>query len=226
MNKNKAYIDRVHTWGRIWSVTALLVLLCVPLGISVYYNVWPEAKVLLNALKAVIPIYWGTAVIEVSTYTPLLGAGGTYLSFVTGNISNLKMPCAFSAMERADVKSGSEEGEIVSTLAVGASAITTTVILAVGVLAFTPFIGSLTAEGSFFKPAFDNVLPALFGALLASYFAKHWRLTVLPIIAGTIVYIFTPALPTGTMIFVTIVASIGGALLMLKTGLVGKEKNK
>lgn len=225
MNKNKAYTDRVHTWGRIWTVTALLVLMCVPLGISVYYNVWPEAGVLLRALKAVIPIYWGTAVIEVSTYTPLLGAGGTYLSFVTGNITNLKMPCAFSAMDRAGVKGNSEEGEVISTLAVGASAITTTAILAVGVLAFSPFIGKITEDGSVFKPAFQNVLPALFGALLASYFAKHWRLTILPIVVGTIVYVFSPALPTGTMIFVTIVASIGGALIILRPVL-SEKKNK
>ena len=223
MNKNKAYVDRVHTWGRIWTVTALLVLMCVPLGISVYYNVWPEAKVLLKALKAVIPIYWGTAVIEVSTYTPLLGAGGTYLSFVTGNITNLKMPCAFSAMDRAGVKGSSEEGEVISTLAVGASAITTTVILAIGVLAFSPFIGKITEDGSVFKPAFQNVLPALFGALLASYFTKHWRLTIIPIAIGTLVYMISPALPTGTMIFVTIVASIGGAFLLFKTGHAGKE---
>ncbi|MGN1349306.1 MAG: hypothetical protein ACI4VI_10215, partial [Acutalibacteraceae bacterium] len=128
MNTKKNYTDRVHTWGRVWSVAALIVLMLVPLSFSVYYNAFPSGSVLLKALMAVIPIYWSTAIIETLTYTPLLGAGGTYLSFVTGNITNLKLPCGLNAMERAGVKANSEEGEVITTIAIGASAITTTII--------------------------------------------------------------------------------------------------
>ena len=94
----RQYTDKVHTWGRIWTVGALLVLLSLPFGFSVYYGAWPEAKTVFSALTKVILIYWTTAVIEVITYTPMLGAGGTYLSFVTGNITNLKLPCGLNAM--------------------------------------------------------------------------------------------------------------------------------
>lgn len=216
MKTQKTYTDRVHTWGRIWSVAALLVLFCVPLAFSVYYKAFPDMSVLGKALMSVIPIYWATAIIETTTYTPLLGAGGTYLSFVTGNITNLKLPCGLNAMERAGVKSNSEEGEVISTLAIGASSITTTIIIAVGVLLFTPIIPKLTAPDSVFKVAFDNVLPALFGALGASYFAKHWKISIFPILVGVVAYIFVPSLPVGTMIFVTIVASLSGAFAMYK----------
>lgn len=212
----KDYKDRVHTWGKIWSLSALAVLFSVPLIFSLYYNVFPQFNLLLKALSAVIPIYWGTAVVEVLTYTPMLGAGGTYLSFVSGNIANLKMPCAMNAMDRAKVNASSEEGEVISTIAIGASAITTTVVIAVGVIAFLPFTKYITDDGSVIKPAFENVIPALFGALGASYFAKYWKLSVLPILAGIIAYIFLPTLPVGTMIFVTIVASLAGAFGMYK----------
>lgn len=216
MKTQRSYTDRVHTWGRIWSVSALLVLMLVPLSFSVYYNAFPNGGILMKALMSVIPIYWTTAIIETTTYTPLLGAGGTYLSFVTGNITNLKLPCGLNAMERAGVKSNSEEGEVITTIAIGASAITTTIIIAVGVLLFTPILPKLTAPDSVFKIAFDNVLPALFGALGASYFAKHWKISIFPILVGVVAYIFVPALPVGTMIFITIVASLGGALAMYK----------
>lgn len=206
----------MHLWGSIWSISALAILYAVPLVFSLYYNVFPQINILLKALAAVIPIYWGTAVVEVITYTPMLGAGGTYLSFVSGNIANLKLPCAMNAMNRADVKATSEEGEVVSTLAIGASAITTTIVIAVGVLAFLPVIPYITAEGSIIKPAFEYVIPALFGALCASYFAKYWRLTILPILVGVIVYIFVPSLPVGTMLFITIVVGILGAFAMYK----------
>lgn len=223
MNTQKSYTDKVHTWGRIWSVAALAVLILVPLSFSIYYNAFPNTGVLAKALASVIPIYWATAIIETVTYTPLLGAGGTYLSFVTGNISNLKLPCGLSAMERAGVKSNSEEGEVITTIAIASSAITTTIIIAVGVILFAPVIPKITAPGSPFKVAFDNVIPALFGALGASYFAKHWKISIFPILVGVAVYFFAPSMPVGTMIFVTIVASIGGALIMYKLGLLEKK---
>ena len=214
------YMNRVHTWGRIWTVGALLTLLCVPVAICVRFNAWPELKLVLKALGTVIPIYWITAVIEVLTYTPMLGAGGTYLSFVNGNITNLKLPCGLNAMENAKVKANSEEGEVISTIAIGASAITTTVIIAVGVLLFAPFLGRLTAPDSITSPAFIYILPALFGALGAGYFRKNWKLAIFPILVGIVVLLFAPTLAVGTLIFVTIVAAIGGALALMKLKLV------
>ena len=136
MKKERTYIDKVHTWGSVWSVSALAALFFVPLMFSIRYNAFPQFSMLLKALAAVVPIYWSTAIVEVITYTPMLGAGGTYLSFVTGNITNLKLPCAMNALERAEVKASSEEGELISTVAIAASAITTTIVIAVGVLLF------------------------------------------------------------------------------------------
>lgn len=224
MKKNKAektYIESMHTQGKIWTVAALLVMISVPLLFSIFggeelFSAFPKWSVLSKVLVSVISVYWTTAIVEVITYTPMLGAGGTYLSFVTGNITNLKLPCALSAMDRANVKANSEEGEIISTIAIGASSITTTVILAVGVLAFSPFLGYITDPESILRPAFVYVVPALFGALGASYFAKHWRISIFPILVGILVYIFVPTLAVGTMIFVTIVASVGGAFVMWK----------
>lgn len=216
MKKERTFTDKMHLWGSVWSVSALLVLYSVPLIFSIRYNAFPEFNTLFKALLTVVPIYWATAVIEVITYTPMLGAGGTYLSFLTGNITNLKLPCAMNAMERAKVKANSEEGEIISTIAIGASAITTTVIIAIGVLAFSPVLPKILAEGSVIKPAFEYVVPALFGALGASYFAKYWKISVLPIAVGILAYIFSPGLPVGTMIFVTIAVSILGAFSMYK----------
>jgi hypothetical protein len=161
-------------------------------------------------------LYWVTAVIGVITYVPMLGAGGTYLSFVTGNITNLKLPVGLAAMENAKVRANTEEGEVISTIAIGVSSITTTVIIAVGVLVFSPVLPLITAEGSAFKPAFEWVLPALFGALGASYFAKHWKLVPLPVIVGVIVLLFSPTMGVGTLMFVTIVAAVAGVGVLYK----------
>ncbi len=213
---SQTYTDKMHLWGSIWSVTALCVLFAVPLVFSLYYNAFPQFNTFLSAALKIIPIYWGTAIVEVITYTPMLGAGGTYLSFVTGNITNLKLPCALSALDRSGYKATSEKGEVISTIAIAASAITTTLVIAVGVLAFGPSIAKITAPDSVLAPAFTYVIPALFGALGASYFTKHWKISIFPIFVGVLVYVFAPTLAVGTMIFVTIIASVGGALALVK----------
>lgn len=212
----KSYFDKVHTWGRISCITTICVLFLVPVVFCIHYNAWPPLQGVLKGLAAVMPLYWATAVAEVISYAPLLGAGGSYLSFVTGNIANLKLPCAISAIENAKVRPNTEEGEIVTTISIAASSITTTVIIALGVLLFQPILPKLTAPGSVFAPAFQQIIPALFGAIGASYFIKHIKLSILPILAGTIVLVFAPALSIGILIVVTIVVSIGSAYLMYK----------
>ncbi len=212
----KTYFDKIHQWGTVWNYAGLLVLYSVPIMISIYLSTWPQLGVLGKILPPLLILYWPVGVIEAVTYVPMLGAGGTYLSFVTGNISNLKLPCGLAAMENAKVRANTEEGEIFSTIAIGVSSITTTVIIAVGVLLFAPALPKLTAEGSLTKVAFEQVLPALFGALGASYFYKHWRLAIAPVLGGIIVLLFAPSMIVGTLMFVTIVISIVGAIIMTK----------
>lgn len=221
-NTNKSYFDRVHSWGRISTVTALCVLLMFPVAVCLYLDVFPPIEGVLKGLLKLIPTYWTVAVVEVLVYTPMLGAGGTYLSFVTGNIANLKLPCAISAMEGADVKANSEEGEVISTIAIATSSIVTTVVLAIGIIAFAPFLQSFT-ESPLLKPAFAQVLPALFGALGAGYFIKHWKISFFPILVMIAVLVFAPTMGASTLLFVGIVASVGGALFMYNKGMLDKK---
>ena len=212
----KTYFDKVHTWGRISCISTICVLFLVPVLFCIHYNAWPPLQGVLKGLVAVVPLYWATAVAEVISYAPMLGAGGNYLAFVTGNIANLKLPCAISALDAAKVRPNTEEGEVITTISIASSAITTTVIIALGVLLFRPILPALTAPDSAFAPAFQQVVPALFGAIGASYFIKHPKLSVLPVLAGTLVLVFAPTMQIGVLIIVTIIVSIGSAFLMYK----------
>ena len=128
------YFDRLHVWGTVWNYAALVMMFTLPVGVSLVFDAWPAAGVIGKILLTLIPLYWITAIVEVVTYVPILGAGGTYLSFVTGNIANLRLPCGLNAMENAGVRANSEEGEVISTLSIGASAIATTVVIAAGAI--------------------------------------------------------------------------------------------
>ena len=197
MNKNLSYMDSVHRYGRIWGIIVAAVLLAFPLVLSLIFKTAPDFGVLLAGVIATAPMYWAVGIVEIFTYVPMLGAGGTYLSFVTGNISNLKLPCAIDAMERAGVKASSEEGEVISTISIAVSSIVTTLIILVGVICIVPLTPIL--ESPILVPAFDMILPALFGGLAVIFISKNLKLSIAPIILMLILFIFVPALNASTV---------------------------
>ena len=135
--KTISYIDRVHKWGKAWNLSMLGIMLMFPIAVGIIFRALPDSKGLLVGLIATAPMYWAVGIVETFTFIPMLGAGGSYLSFVTGNISNLKLPCALNALEQAGVKANSEEGEVVSTIAIAVSSIVTTLIIILGVILIT-----------------------------------------------------------------------------------------
>ena len=220
MKKNMTYMDSVHRDGTIWNLSVMVLLLAFPVAVCLLFNTLPEWSSLAKGLLATVPMYWAVGIIETITYVPMLGAGGSYLSFVTGNISNLKLPCALKALEQNDVSANSEEGEVISTIAIAVSSIVTTLIILVGVILIIPLSGVL--QNPALQPAFDQILPALFGGLGIAFVSKNWKIAVAPIILMLILFIFVPALDAGTvgiMVPVSALFTIGVARIMYKKGM-------
>ena len=200
----KSYFDKTHTWGRIWTVAALVVFLLVPVAFSIHLNAWPKAEYFFKGLASVAIIFYPTGIIEVISYAPLLGAAGTYLSFVTGNIANLKLPCTMSALETSGYSVSSEEGEVISTIAVAVSSIVTTLIIAIGVLlmSVTGFVKEITSPDSPVYPAFQQILPCLFGAIVLA---------------------FSGGTQVGVLIPISVAVALIVTHVMYKKGVFGKE---
>ena len=219
MKKELNYMDSVHRYGRIWGIIVAATLLSFPLILSLIFKTAPDFKVLWKGILATAPMYWAVGIVEIFTYVPMLGAGGTYLSFVTGNISNLKLPCAIDAMERANVKATSEEGEVISTISIAVSSIVTTLIILIGVICIVPLTPIL--ESPVLVPAFDMILPALFGGLAVVFISKNAKLSVAPIALMLILFIFVPALnasTVGIMVPVGVVFTVIVARILYKKG--------
>ncbi|MBQ5321433.1 MAG: hypothetical protein J6K88_05210 [Oscillospiraceae bacterium] len=220
MKKQPSYMDSVHRDGRIWGIFMGIILLLFPLAISIIFKTSPNYEVLLKGIFATAPMYWAVGIVEIFTYVPMLGAGGTYLSFITGNISNLKLPCAIDAMERANVKASSEEGEVISTISIAVSSIVTTIIIIIGVICIVPLTPIL--ESPVLEPAFDMILPALFGGLAVVFISKNLKLSIAPVILMLVLFIFVPALNAGTvgiMVPVGVLFTVGVARILYKKGM-------
>ena len=219
MKKNLSYIDSVHRDGRIWNLSVMALLLAFPVSVCFLFGVSPDWGALGLGLIATAPMYWTVGVIETVTFVPMLGAGGSYLSFVTGNISNLKLPCALNALEQNEVSANSEEGEVISTIAIATSSIVTTLIIIVGVICIVPLTPILEAE--VLVPAFEQILPALFGGLGVAFVSKNVKIAIAPILLMLVLFIFVPALDSGTvgiMVPVSALFTIAVARILYKRG--------
>jgi len=221
MKKNLSYIDSVHRDGRIWNISMMLLLIMFPLTVAFLFGTTPDWKALIVGLIATAPMYWAVGIIETITFVPMLGAGGSYLSFVTGNISNLKLPCAINALEQNGVSASSEEGEVISTIAIATSSIVTTVIIIIGVVCIVPLTPIL--EAPVLEPAFAQMLPALFGGLGVAFVSKNWKIAVAPVLLMLVLFIFVPALNAGTvgiMVPVSVLFTIAVSRVLYKKGVV------
>ena len=219
MKQELSYRDSVHKMGRVWMFAALILMIAVPTAICIYFAAWPPISGVLKGFISVAPIFWTVGVIEVFTYVPMLGTGGSYLGFVTGNLANLKVPCALNAMDRAGAQPGTEEGEVVSTLAIATSSIVTTLIIAIGVLLLSQIAPIL--ESPALKPAFENILPALFGALGVVFVSKDWKIAIAPLVVMVTLFILVPSLSgaVGLMVPVGALIAIGVARILYNKNL-------
>ena len=219
MKKPMNYMDSVHRDGRIWNLSVMVLLFAFPVSVACIFGVIPDWGALAMGLIATAPMYWVVGMIETVTYVPMLGAGGSYLSFVTGNISNLKLPCALNALEQNEVSASSEEGEVISTIAIATSSIVTTIIIIIGVVCIVPLTPIL--EAPVLEPAFAQMLPALFGGLGVAFVSKNWKIAIAPVVLMLVLFIFVPALNAGTvgiMVPVSVVFTIAVSRLLYKKG--------
>jgi len=219
MKKSLSYIDSVHRDGRIWNIGVMILLMMFPISVALIFGAAPDWGALVVGLIATAPMYWAVGVVETITFVPMLGAGGSYLSFVTGNISNLKLPCAINALEQNEVSASSEEGEIISTVAIATSSIVTTIIILIGVICIVPLTPVL--EAPILEPAFAQMLPALFGGLGVAFVSKNWKIAVAPVVLMLVLFIFVPALNSGTvgiMVPVSVLFTIGVSRILYKRG--------
>lgn len=221
MKKKLSYMDSVHRDGRIWGIVIGCIILMFPAILMAIFETLPDGKILIKGLLATAPMYWAVGIIEIFTFTPMLGAGGTYLSFITGNISNLKLPCAIDAMEKAGVKASDEKGEVISTISIAVSSIVTTIIIIIGVVCIVPLTPIL--ESPVLEPAFNMILPALFGGLAVVFVSKNLKLSIAPVLIMLVLFIFVPFLnasTVGIMVPVGVIITVVTARILYKKGII------
>ena len=204
MNEKEKFFEDfnkgLHRIGKITMLLGILVLMAVPFVVAGIFGATIQVSGFLAGFAKVAVIYIPVSIVEFLVYAPMLGAGGSYISFITGNVTNMKIPCAMNARDIAGTQVGTPEHEIISTISTATSAIVTTVVIVGGVILLIPLQPVLQSE--VLAPAFDYVVPALFGALGLKYFTKSPQIAVIPVVLMSALCIFVPSMISQTSILI------------------------
>lgn len=210
------YNARTHVFGRVACIITLVLLLGAPFVMGAYLGAMPNMSAFGRAFLAVGIVWFVSSIAEYLIYTPMLGAGGSYLAFMTGNLINMKIPCAVNARDIVGAKTGTAENEIISTLSIATSSLVTVVVLALGVALLIPLQPIL--QDPALQPAFDNVVPALFGAMAYKYYRHNLKIALIPLCVMSLLFIVVPSLTSSTsfMILPSGAIAIGIAFYLFK----------
>lgn len=233
--KMSEYMNRTHTLGRIVTVISMAVMLGIPAVVCTVYDIWPTLASVLATAGPLLAMYIPSALSEVISFTPITGSAG-YIAAIMGNVSNIKFPCAMSAMERVNASSGTELGEVIATCAMCISGIVTTVIVALGVLLLVPLQPVLTSPAV--TTATKYVMPALFGSMATAFFLNKnagsyvihgkMKLSMTLLALMIILFLVFPALipKQGYVLLFSIPVVIGITKIFYKKGIVTVTERK
>lgn len=211
------YIRSVHKSGKRFVIISALLMIAVPLIFSLVYHAWPTVDLMISGFMSVGVIYVPIGIIETYNYAPMMGIGATYIANITGNMANMKLPAALTAIKLAKVETGSDEAEIIATLAVATSSLVTTVIIIVGMVLLLPYLSVISTV---FGPVTSYLMPAIFGALGVVFVVRSWQLAIAPLVCMLILFAFVITNPSiqPALVPVASLISIGVARILFKKG--------
>jgi len=180
--------EKINNLGRITSIIALIGMFSIPVVVTLIYKIDVNISEAVAIGGSLIAMFAPMAIIENISYYAVIGAGGVYLSCITGNIMNMKLPCALSGMKIASVEPGSKSGDVISIICIGVSSIVTSIILFLGMLVIGEFLMPLLSH-PVLKPGFDNIMPALMGAIAVPFVIKNGKVSITPVAISIIISI-------------------------------------
>ena len=182
---NKEYVPQVNKIGKITGYLGVLLSFTPALVLAVVYGILPKPAALLTAFISGASAFGVLWFVEPISYFPVVGAAGTYMAILSGNISNMRIPCASMAQVAADVEPGTEKGSVVAPLGMAVSIVINVSVLTIGAILGTSVLSMLPDT---IKAELNYLLQALFGALLVQFGMKMKKHSVIMVVFAIILY--------------------------------------
>lgn len=178
---NEKFIPSIKRMGTVFGILGVLASFLPPLTLVFVFDLMPTVKVLLTAFISIASAVGVVWFVEPISYFPVVGVPGTFLCCLSGNISNMRVPCAAVAQTSAGVEAGTEEGSIIGTLGISVSIVINVLILSVGVIGGQKILSTMPPV---VNETLNYLLPALFGALFVQFAVKNLKLAPIALLIG------------------------------------------
>lgn len=220
LSERAIYNNQIHSLGKLFTWISLGLICFVPVLYCITAKTLPDGQALAKCIPFLLG-YVAIGLIEAVSYAPLLGTGGQYISFITGNVSNLKLPCAINAQNITGVEKGSEEQEIVTTISIAVSSIVTTLVIVIGLIPLFIFQEQIV---NILKPVSPYVIPAIFGGLTLVLIAQYFKIAVIPFVVCIIICIVGNLIGKGSALSQSTMVIVGMAVSGISTTVLYKLK--
>lgn len=180
------YLPKVNRIGKLTGYIGTALAFLPAIVLAVVYGLLPSWKALLTAFIAGASSFGVLWFVEPISYYPVVGSAGTYMAFLSGNISNMRIPAASMAQVSADVEPGTDKGSVVATVGMAVSIIINVSVLTIGAILGTSVLKMLPASVT---TALGYLLPALFGALLVQFGSKMVKHSCIMIVIAVLLYV-------------------------------------
>ncbi len=179
------YTPQINKIGKITGYLGVIVAFTPAVVLAIVYGIVPKPAALLTAFISGFSAFGVLWFVEPISYFPVVGPAGTYMAFLSGNISNMRIPCASMAQVAAEVEPGTEKGSIIATLGMAVSIIINVSVLTIGAILGTSVLAMLPDT---IKSALNYLLPALFGALMVQFGVKMIKHSMVMIVVAFVLY--------------------------------------
>lgn len=179
------YTPQVHRIGVPIALIHVVIMMLPGLALWFFYGVWPGWKAIVAGATPIWLMCSLGYFMDPIQYFVALGTVGTYVSFLAGNVGNIRLPCAIATEAALGVEPGTPEGEIVGGLAMIASQWVLVVVTLTAALLVTMVVGSLP------KPvtdSFEFLLPGLFGGMLIQVGLSSPRYAAVAVLTALVLY--------------------------------------
>jgi hypothetical protein len=177
---DQAFNRKVHFWGRLSIAVAFFLSLSIPAYLSFVAGYEVNMTVFVKGIVFVLGFVGIIYFIEPISYFPVLGPIGTYMSFLSGNIGNMRMPVVGAVQNALNVEPGSRKAEMAAVFGLAASNLVNLLILFVVVIGGAALVKVLPES---ILGAFAYAVPGIIGAMVVTFGAKmspkHIILTIL-----------------------------------------------
>lgn len=171
-NYEKSFTKPIIRYGSLTNLLAIPLCFIPAIYLWLVKGAFPGWNNILTGWMYVASMFAIYSVVEPICYFPILGLPGTYMSFLSGNIGNMRVPCAVVAQESLGVEPGTKKAELIAALGIAGSIFTNTIMVTIAAIGGAALM-------SVFPPvvltAFKYVSSAIFGAMFAMFASKNLK---------------------------------------------------